>query len=159
MQPSRMSNPIMSLPEVGQSLQYLGKAIFASAEKNALPARTLFLAYLRASQINGDSVCVDLHSRNAINAGESAERLFVVSAWREASNFTDAERAALALSESMTCLHGSTDPVPDHVYQEASRHYDEDALATLIIGIATVNLYNRINSSTRQQVDVSATRD
>ncbi|MFS0723629.1 carboxymuconolactone decarboxylase family protein [Paenibacillus sp. 1P07SE] len=159
MQPSRMSNPLMGLPEVGQALQTLGKALFASAEKNALPARTLFLAYLRASQINGDSVCVDLHSRNAMNAGESAVRLYVVSAWREASNFTDAERAALALSESMTRLQDCTDPVPDDVYQKASIHYDEGALATLITGIATVNLYNRINVSTRQLVDVSATRD
>lgn len=159
MQQSRMSNPIMSLPEVGHSLQALGRALFASAEKNALPARTLFLAYLRASQINGDSVCVDLHSRNALAAGESTERLLVVSAWRETSNFTDAERAALALSEAMTRLHDLSDPVPDDVYKEAALHYDEGALATLIIGIATVNLYNRINVSTRQTLDISSPRN
>lgn len=159
MQQSRMSNPIMGLPEVGQSLQALGRALFASAEKNTLPTRTLFLAYLRASQINGDSVCVDLHSRNALAAGESTERLLVVSAWRETSNFTDAERAALALSEALTRLHDLSDPVPDDVYKEASLHYDEGALATLIIGIATVNLYNRINVSTRQTVDVTSQRN
>ncbi|MBD2845448.1 carboxymuconolactone decarboxylase family protein [Paenibacillus sp. IB182496] len=159
MEQSRMNSPMMSLPEVGQSLQALGKALFGSAEKNALPARTLFLAYLRVSQINGDSVCVDLHSRNALAAGETAERLLVVSAWRETSNFTDAERAALALSESMTRLHDLTDPVPDKVYEEAAHYYDEGALATLITGIATANLYNRINVTTKQRVDVSAARN
>jgi len=151
---SRMRNPVIILPEVGQSLQALGKALFASAENNGVPARTLFLAYLRASQINGDSVCVDLHSRNAMAAGESAERILAVSAWRETSNFTDAERAALALSESMTRLYDQTCPVPDEVYKESALHYDEAALATIITGIATANLYNRLNVSTRQIVDV-----
>ncbi len=70
---SRMKSPVIILPEVGQSLQALGKSIFTSAENYGVPARTLFLAYLRASQINGDSVCVDLHSRNALAAGESAD--------------------------------------------------------------------------------------
>jgi len=142
------------LPEAGQALQSLGKALFASAEDNKVPARTLFLAYLRVSQINRDSVCVDLHSRNAMAAGESIERVLAVSAWRETTNFTDAERAALALSESMTRLHDQIDPVPEEVYQEAARHYDEAALATLMTGIATANLYNRLNVATRQVVDV-----
>lgn len=96
---------------------------------------------------------------NALAAGESTERLLVVSAWRETSNFTNAERAALALSEAMTRLHDLSDPVPDDVYKEASHHYDEGALATLIIGIATANLYNRINVSTRQTVDVTSPRN
>lgn len=147
---SRMRNPVVILPEVGQTLQELGKALFASAEKSDVPTRTLFLSYLRSSQINGDSVCVELHSRNAMAAGESAERVQAVSAWREASYFTDAERAALALSESITRLHDQTDPVPDKVYKEAALHYKEAALATLIIGIATANLYNRLNVSTHQ---------
>jgi AhpD family alkylhydroperoxidase len=137
-----MRNPVIILPEVGQSLQALGKALFASAKKNDVPAHTLFLAYLRASQINGDSICVDLHSRNAMTAGESDERIFAVSTWRETSNFTDSERAALALSESMTRLYDQTCPVPDEVYKEAALHYDEAALATIITGIATANLYN-----------------
>lgn len=151
---SRMRNPVMFLPEVGQSLQALGKALFVSAEKNGVTAGTLYLTYLRTSQINGDSVCVDLHSRMAMAAGESVERLLAVSAWRETSNFTDAERAALALSESITRLHNQSDSVPDEVYKEASLHYDEAALATLITGISTANLYNRLNVSTRQIVDV-----
>lgn len=149
---SRMKSPIMFMPEVGQSLQALGKALFASAEQTGVPARTLFLAYLRASQINGDSACVDLHSRNALAAGEAADRLLAVSAWRNTSNFTDAERAALALSESMTRLHDQSNPVPDEVYKEAALHYDETALAMLVTGIATINMYNRINVSTRQIV-------
>ncbi|UED72222.1 carboxymuconolactone decarboxylase family protein [Brevibacillus sp. DP1.3A] len=153
---SRMKNPVIILPEVGQSLQALGKALFTSAEKNGVPARTLFLAYLRISQINGDSVCVTLHSNNAKNAGESTERILAVAAWRDTSNFTDAERAVLALSESMTRLNEQSQPVPDEVYEEAARHYDEAALATLIAGIATANLYNRINVSTRQVADVLA---
>ncbi|MGE7110387.1 carboxymuconolactone decarboxylase family protein [Lysinibacillus sp. NPDC047702] len=151
---SRMRNPVMLLPEVGQSLQALGNALFASAEKNGVPVGTLYLTYLRTSQINGDSVCVDLHSRIAMAAGESVERLLAVSAWHQTSNFTDAERAALALSESITRLYNQTDSIPDKVYMEASLHYDEAALATLITGISTANLYNRLNVSTRQIVDV-----
>ncbi len=91
---------------------------------------------------------------NAKNAGESIERILAVSAWRDTSNFTDAERAALALSESMTRLNEQSQPVPDEVYEEAARHYHEAAMATLIAGIATANLYNRINVSTRQVADV-----
>lgn len=147
---SRMNSPVIILPEVSQTLQALGKALFASAEQNAVPVQTLFLTYLRASQINGDSVCVDLHSRNATNAGVTSEQVLAVSAWRETSNFSEAERAALALSESMTRLSDQADPVPDAVYEEAKRHFDEAAMATLIAGIATVNLYNRLNVATRQ---------
>ncbi|MDR9853340.1 carboxymuconolactone decarboxylase family protein [Paenibacillus sp. VCA1] len=151
---SRMNNPAMMLPDAFQALQDLAKALFASAEKTGVPKQTLFLAYLRASQINGDSVCVDLHSHNALAAGEATERVFAVSAWRETSNFNDAERAALALSEAVTRISDQTDPVPDEIYNEAARHYDEQALATLIAGIATANLYNRLNVSTRQNADV-----
>lgn len=151
---SRMKSPAMILPDASQALQDLAKALFASAEQFGVPKRTLFLAYLRASQINGDSVCVDLHAHNALAAGETTERVFAVSAWRETTNFNDAERAALALSEAVTRLSDRTDPVPDEIYDEAARHYDEQALATLLAGIATANLYNRLNVSTRQSVDV-----
>jgi AhpD family alkylhydroperoxidase len=152
---SRMNSPAMIVPEVFQALQALGKALFASAEKADIPNRTLFLVYLRASQINGDSVCVELHSRNALAAGETAERLLAVAAWRETLHFTNAERAAMALSETITRLSDRTDPVPDEIYTEAARHYDEQALATLIAGIATANLWNRLNVSTRQLVRIS----
>ena len=153
---SRMNSPVMIVPEAIQALQALGKALFASAEKTGVPNRTLFLAYLRASQINGDSVCVELHSRNALAAGETAERLLAVAAWRETPHFTNAERAAMALSEAVTRLSDRTEPVPDEIYNEAARQYDDQALATLIAGIATANLWNRLNVSTRQIVSVSA---
>ncbi|WP_277600960.1 carboxymuconolactone decarboxylase family protein [Paenibacillus whitsoniae] len=115
-----------------------------------MPSRTLFLMYLRASQINGDSACVELHSRNAMAAGESKERVLAVSAWREANGFDAAERAALALSEAVTRLSDQDNPVSDEIFDEAARHFDETALATLIAGIATANLWNRFNVSTRQ---------
>jgi len=148
----RMISPAMILPEASQALQALGKALFGSAANVGIPSKTLFLAYLRVSQINGDSVCVDLHSRNAQAAGETAERLLAVSAWRETAHFDAAERAALALSEAVTRISDREDPVPDEIYAEAARHYEEQALATLIAGIATANLYNRLNVATRQIV-------
>ncbi|KIL42495.1 alkylhydroperoxidase [Gordoniibacillus kamchatkensis] len=153
---SRMKSPAVIVPEAMQALQALGKALFASAEQTGVPNRTLFLAYVRASQINGDSVCVDLHSRNALAAGDTAERLMTVAAWRETPHFSDAERAALALSEAVTRLSDRTDPVPDEIYNEAATYYDEQALATLIAGIATANLWNRLNVATRQMVSDSA---
>lgn len=91
-----------------------------------------------------------MHSRDARKAGETDERLFAVAAWREAPYFTDAERAALALAEAITRLSDRADPVPDAVWDEAARHYEEPALAALILSIATVNLWNRLNASTRQ---------
>lgn len=148
----RMDSPAAIVPDAGQALQALSKALFASAEQTGIPKRTLFLAYFRASQINGDSVCVELHSRNALAAGEAAERLWAVSAWRETPYFNDAERSALALSEAVTRLHDRVDPVPDEVFNEAARHFDEQALATLIAGIATANLWNRFNVPVRQIV-------
>lgn len=147
---SRLTNPLAVVPEAAPAMQALGQALFASAEAAGLPKRTLFLAYLRASQINGDSVCVELHSRNALAAGDTAKRLMAVAAWRESPDFADGERAALALSEALTRIGDRDDPVPDDVYGEAARHYGEQALATLVAGIATVNLYNRLNAATRQ---------
>ncbi len=147
---ARMSNPAMIVPDAMQALQALAKALATSARKGGVPSRTLDLVYLRASQVNGCSVCVDMHSRDAKKAGETDERLFAVAAWREAPYFTDAERAALALTEAATRLSDRVDPVPDEIWDEAARHYDEPALAALIIAIATVNLWNRLNASTRQ---------
>jgi AhpD family alkylhydroperoxidase len=115
-----------------------------------VPSGTLDLVHLRASQINGCSVCVDMHSRDARKAGETEERLFAVAAWREAPYFTDPERAALALAEAVTRLSDREDPVPEAVWDEAARHYEEPALAALILSIATVNLWNRLNAATRQ---------
>jgi AhpD family alkylhydroperoxidase len=141
-----MKNPIMILPEAMPALQALGAAL----EKGGVPRRTLELVHLRVSQINGCSVCVDGHHRIARKAGESDERLFAVAAWRDAPYFSDAERAALALAEAVTRLSDRPDPVPDDVWKEAASHYDEKALAALILAIASINVWNRLNVATRQ---------
>jgi AhpD family alkylhydroperoxidase len=126
------------------------QALHASTEKGGLSPRTVGLVHLRASQINGCSVCVDMHARLSKTVGETSERLFAVAAWRDAPYFTDAERAALALTEAVTRLSDRPDPVPDEVWEEAAQHYDEQGLASLVVGIATVNVWNRLNVSTRQ---------
>ena len=143
---SRMKNPVMIVPDAMQALYALG----ASAKKGGVPSRTLDLVHLRASQINGCSLCVDMHARDLKKASETDERLFAVAAWREAPYFTDAERAALALTEAATRLSDRADPVPDEIWEEAARHYDEPALAALIISIALINFWNRLNVATRQ---------
>ena len=143
---ARMSNPAMIVPQAMQALHALG----AATEKGGVPSRTRDLVHLRASQINGCSVCVDMHSRDLKRAGETDERLFAVAAWRDAPYFTDAERAALALTEAATRLSDRADPVPDEIWEEAARHYDEPALAALIISIALINVWNRLNVTTRQ---------
>ena len=143
---ARMSNPATIIPDAMQGIQALIKA----AGQGGVPQTTLELVHLRASQINGCSFCVDSGARSARKAGETDERLFAVAAWREAPYFTDAERAALALTEAATRLADRADPVPDSIWDEAARHYDEPALAALILAIATVNVWNRLNVTTRQ---------
>ena len=108
------------------------------------------LVHLRASQISGCSSCVESGSRGAKKAGEKDDRLFAVAAWRESPHFTEAERAALALAEAVTRLSDRPDPVPDEVWNEAARHYDERGLAALLLMIAVANVFNRLNVSTRQ---------
>src|SRR5262245_24682018 len=144
--PARLKHPVMILPDAMQALQALG----AATAKAGVPSRTVQLVDLRASQINGCSVCVDGHWRIARKLGETDERLFAVAAWRDAPYFTDAERAALALAEALTRLGDRSDPVPDEVWDEAARHYDETALAALVLGIAGINVWNRLNVATRQ---------
>ena len=143
---SRMKNPAMTLPGAYDALQALHKSI----EKGGVPRATLELMNLRASQINGCSVCVDMHSRALRKLGEKAERIFAVSAWREAPYYSDAERAALALTEAASRLSDRADPVPDEVWAEAARHYDESQLSALVMSIGLINLWNRLNAATRQ---------
>ena len=112
---SRIPNPALSVPGVIDSLQSLSKAAGDAASQAGLAQTTLELVNLRASQINGCAVCLDMHSRGARNAGETDERLFTLAAWRDAPYFTDAERAALALAEAGTRLADLGDPVPDAV--------------------------------------------
>ena len=142
---ARMKNPAMIVPGAIEALQALAK----SAEQGGVPPRTLALAHLRASQINACSVYVDLAFRFK-KADDTDERLFAVAAWRDAPYFNDAERAALALSEAVTRLSDRTDPVPDEVWGEAARHYDESALGALVLWIALTNVWNRVNVTTKQ---------
>jgi AhpD family alkylhydroperoxidase len=143
---SRMKNPATILPGAMSAIQEL----LAAIQKAGTPAEVLHLTHLRASQINGCSFCVDGGVKQAKQAGESDQRLFAVSAWREAPYFSDAERAALALAEAMTRLNDRADPVPDEVWTEVATHYDEGALAGLVLAVAVTNLFNRLNVATRQ---------
>ncbi|MEU0228132.1 carboxymuconolactone decarboxylase family protein [Streptomyces sp. NPDC006284] len=141
-----MSNPAGVLPGAMEAVGALMKA----TRQGGVPQSTLELVHLRVSQINGCSACVDAATRSARKAGESDDRLATVAAWREAPFFTDAERAALALAEHSTRLADRTDPVPDAVWQEAARHYDEQGLAALVMMSAVANFFNRLNATTRQ---------
>lgn len=143
---SRIENPALSVPSVMPALQRLANAV----AKADIPATTRYLVQLRASQINGCAVCVDMHSREMRLAGEPDERIFTVATWRDVPYFSDAERAALALTEAATRLADRTNPVPDDVWERAARHYDEPQLAALVICIATINAWNRINAATGQ---------
>ncbi len=144
--PPRIENPALTVPGVLPALQRMADAV----KKAGVPETTLYLIELRASQINGCSVCADMHSRELKAAGESDERIFTLATWRETPYFSDAERAALALTEAATRLADRPDPVPDSVWEEAARHYDEPQLSALVIAIAGINAWNRINATTGQ---------
>src|SRR5258707_14797523 len=146
MQP-RINNPAMSVPGAMEALQKLG----AAARRAGVPATTLYLIEVRASQINGCSVCLDMHTRELKASGEPDERIFMVGAWREAPYFTEAERAALALTEAATRLADRPDAIPDEGWDEAARHYDEAQLAGLVLAIGLINAWNRVNATTRQR--------
>jgi AhpD family alkylhydroperoxidase len=137
----------MVVPDAMKVLQSLG-----DVTKKGLPEKLLELVHLRASQINGCSVCVDMHPKIAKKVGETDERLFCVAAWRDAPYFTEGERAALALTEALTRISDRADPVPDAIWNEADKHFDEQELATLILAIASINVWNRLNVAVRQPV-------
>ena len=117
---------------------------------SALPAATQELVKIRASQINGCSGCTDMHTKDAEHAGETQVRLHLVAAWREANVFTEAERAALELTEQGTRIADAAGGVTDEAWAAAARHYDNDQLAALVSLIALINTYNRMNVITRQ---------
>jgi len=142
----RIPQPAMTVPRVMPALQNIAKG----AASVGLPTVTHRLVELRASQINGCAVCLDMHARELKALGESDARIATVAAWRETPYFTEAERAALALTEAVTRLADRPDPVADEVWDEAARHYSEQELAALVVSIATINLWNRLNASTRQ---------
>ncbi|MFF2354593.1 carboxymuconolactone decarboxylase family protein [Kitasatospora sp. NPDC058115] len=117
---------------------------------SGLPHATQELVKIRASQINGCGFCTDMHTKDAAHAGESALRLNLVAVWREATVFTDAERAALELTEQGTRIADAAGGVTDEAWENAAKHYDEDQLAALVSLIAVINAYNQINVITRQ---------
>ncbi|MGA5197349.1 carboxymuconolactone decarboxylase family protein [Streptomyces exfoliatus] len=122
-----------------------GKAL----ESSSVPAATLELVKIRASQINGCGFCLDMHTKDATAAGESSVRLHLVAAWREAKVFTEPERAALALAEQGTRL-ADGGGVSDEVWENAAKHYDEEQLAALVAAIAVINAFNRGNAMIQQ---------
>jgi AhpD family alkylhydroperoxidase len=132
-------------------LKYINSAGTALAP-SSLPETTQNLVKIRASQINGCSVCTDMHTKDAEHAGETSVRLNLIVAWREATVFTDAERAALELTEQGTRIADAAGGVSDDVWANAVKHYGEDQLAALVAVIAIINFYNRVNVITRQPV-------
>ncbi|MEU9043012.1 MULTISPECIES: carboxymuconolactone decarboxylase family protein [unclassified Kitasatospora] len=141
-------NPFAS-PVMGKVFKHLVAANQALLE-STLPVATQELVKLRASQINGCGYCVDMHFKDAVHAGEEATRLNLVAAWREATVFTDAERAALELAEEGTRLADAAGGGGDEVWENAAKHYDEEQLAALVSLIAVINAFNRGNVMTRQ---------
>ena len=144
---SRMTNPAFAVTGAMDALNALSKSI-----SRARVPISRELVHLRASQINGCSVCVDMHAKAARRSGESEERVFAVAAWRETPYFSDAERAALALTETLTRIADRAEQVPDAIWDTAAEHFDEVQLGALVLDIATVNLWNRLNIATQQVV-------
>ncbi|MCU7728795.1 carboxymuconolactone decarboxylase family protein [Actinoplanes sp. KI2] len=143
---ARLTNPAGLLPDTTKAVNILYK----SAHSAGVDPAVLALVHLRASQINGCGPCVDSGARQMRKAGESDDRLFAVPVWRETPYFTDPERAALALAEYATRLADQADAVPDEIWDEAAKHFDEKQLAAIVLWIATTNFFNRINVTTRQ---------
>ncbi|MEU8996105.1 carboxymuconolactone decarboxylase family protein [Streptomyces caniferus] len=138
---------VLGIPSAHKILKHL---IAADKEASALPATTRELVKIRASQINGCGGCLDMHTKDAAQAGESALRLNLVAAWREATVFTEAERAALELTEQGTRLADAAGGVTDEAWARAAEHYDEEQLTALVSQIALINACNRLNVITRQ---------
>jgi AhpD family alkylhydroperoxidase len=130
-----------SAAEFGKHLNFAGKAVTESS----LPATAQALVKIRASQINGCAPCTDAHTKDAQHAGETAVRLNLVAVWREATVFTDAEKAALELTEQGTRIADAAGGVTDEAWANAAKHYDDDQLAALVSLIALINAYNRLN--------------
>ncbi|GHE92622.1 alkyl hydroperoxide reductase AhpD [Streptomyces werraensis] len=136
-------------PVAGKVLRHINSAGKAAGDAG-LPHATQELVKIRASQINGCGFCTDMHTKDAAAAGETQLRLNLVATWREATVFTEAERAALELAEQGTRIADAAGGVSDEAWAEAAKHYDEDQLAALISLIAIINAYNRINVINQQ---------
>ncbi|KUM72345.1 carboxymuconolactone decarboxylase family protein [Streptomyces curacoi] len=139
----------LEIPTVGKFVKHIvaaGKVI----QESPLPLATQHLVTLRASQINGCGFCTDMHFKDAVAAGEDAVRLNLVATWREATLFTEAERAALELTEEGTRIADAAGGVPDEVWENAAKHYDEEQLGALVGIIALINAFNRLNVLVQQ---------
>src|ERR1700730_9869773 len=149
---ARMTHPVVVLPDAMKALLALSQA----AQSDTVPPAMHQLIQLRVSQINGCSVCVDMHARELKNGGETDERIWGIGAWRESPFFSDAERAALDLAEHVTRLADRFDAVPDNVWDNAADHYDEKELAEVLVSIAAINGWNRLTAATRQPVGTAS---
>ncbi|KAA5834942.1 carboxymuconolactone decarboxylase family protein [Saccharopolyspora hirsuta] len=139
----------LASPTAGKIIKYVmstGRAL----KESPLPSTTTELVALRVSQINGCAVCIDMHTKDAAHAGESAVRLNLVAAWREATVFTEAERAALELAEAGTRAAEVPGGVNDEVWERAAQHYDQEQLTALVVLISFMGMVNRLNIITRQ---------
>jgi AhpD family alkylhydroperoxidase len=144
---ARMTNPAFILPDMMQAMFALNKSI-----EDKLPLKTRKLVHLRASQINGCSVCVDMHSKELQKDGVPLEHIFAVGAWRETPYYNDAERAALELTENLTRIADRADPVSDSVWEKVAAHYSQPEIAALLVDIALINSWNRFNVAVKQPV-------
>ncbi|WP_328560729.1 carboxymuconolactone decarboxylase family protein [Streptomyces coelicoflavus] len=136
-------------PLAGKILRHINSAGKAVTD-STLPAATQELVKIRASQINSCGMCLDMHTKDAAKAGETSLRLNLIAAWREAKVFTDAERAALELTEQGTRIADASGGVTDEAWANAAKHYDEEQLTALVGLIAVINTYNRLNVITQQ---------
>lgn len=142
----RLLNPAAMMPDALEGIQKLLVAV----QKGGLSPIILALTHMRASQINGCSSCIEGTINHELRSGELDDRLLAVAAWHDSSRFAADERAALALTECMTRLGDRADAVPDDIWQTAAEHFDDRGLAALVLHVALVNLFNRVNVTTRQ---------
>jgi AhpD family alkylhydroperoxidase len=136
-------------PVGAKFVKYLVSADKAISD-STLPAATQELVKIRASQINGCGFCTDMHTKDAAHAGETSTRLNLVAVWREATVFTEAERAALELTEEGTRIADTAGGVSDDVWANVVKHFDDDQLAALVTQIAIINAFNRGNVIVQQ---------
>jgi AhpD family alkylhydroperoxidase len=140
---------VFGSPTAGKVVKHVASADQVLKD-SPLPTATQELVKLRASQINGCGFCTDMHTKDALAAGETSVRLNLVAAWREATVFTEAERAALELTEQGTRIADAAGGVTDEVWRNATKHYDEEQLAALVCAIALINTFNRMNVIVQQ---------
>lgn len=133
----------INLFEKGQNAFKALYGVGAYLRKSPIEQHLLNLVYFRVSQINGCAFCLDMHSKDLREEGETEQRLYMIAAWKEASIYTDRERAALAWAEAVTELNGCQ--VPDAVFEQARKEFSEEELVDLTIATTTINTYNRLN--------------